>query len=187
MSKHIPIFWLLFPLLIHHAAEGAPLSSPLSGAQTVTDTPVANATLPVTGLVTGSLGKATFRLSPDRSRLTYTLEVSVMPATTIFMAHIHLGPIGANGPVLFWLYGDPNLAPKNSPVPPAQFPVNNGPFTGQISGVLTAENFVSDASQGVSTFDEAVQNILAGNAYTNVHTVQYPQGEIRGQITGKKK
>lgn len=188
MNKNIVIYLLALPLLLFQVAQAAPiLSSTLSGAQTVTDTPVGNATLPVTGLVTGSLGTATFRLSPDRSKLAYTLNVSVIPATTIFMAHIHLGPLGANGPVLFWLYGDPDLDPPNSPVPPDQFPRNDGPFTGQISGVLTAADFDPDPAQGVKTFEEAVKNILAGNAYTNVHTVQYPLGETRGQIVKIKK
>lgn len=174
-------------LLSDSVLAAPPLTSPLSGAQTVTDTQVANATLPVTGIVTGAIGTATYRLSPDGTKLFYTLKVTVSPATPIFMAHIHLGPIGANGPVLFWLYGDPNLDPQNSPVPPSQFPVNDGPFTGQISGVLTAANFDPDPTQGVRNFEEASKNILAGNTYTNVHTIQYPQGEIRGQIEKARK
>ncbi|UZR30197.1 CHRD domain-containing protein [Methylococcus mesophilus] len=188
MIKNLAVSLLALTLLPLQAAQAGPLlKSTLSGAQTVTDTTVGTATLPVTGLVTGSLGTAEFLLSPDRRALAYTLKVSVMPATAIFMAHIHLGPVGANGPVLFWLYGDPNLDPPNSPVPPNQFPRNDGPFTGQISGVLTAADFDPDPSQGVRNFEEAVKNILAGNAYTNVHTVQYPAGETRGQIETIKK
>ena len=183
-----PILLGILGLLVMNSVEAAPvLTSPLSGGQTVTETTVANATLPVTGIVSGALGKATYRLSPDGTKLFYKLEVTVNPATPIFMAHIHLGPVGANGPVLFWLYGDPSLDPLNSPVPPSQFPVNDGPFTGQVSGVLTAADFDPDPTQGVRTFEEASQNILAGNTYTNVHTIQYPQGEIRGQIGKTKK
>lgn len=174
--------------LSFNSVQAAPaLSSPLSGAQTVTPTTVSNATLPVTGIVTGALGQTTYRLSPDGTKLFYKLSVSVNPSTPIFMAHIHLGALGTNGPVLFWLYGDPDLDPPSSPVPPSQFPRDDGPFTGEISGVLTAADFSPDPSQGVRNFEEATQNILAGNTYTNVHTIEYPQGEIRGQILKHRK
>lgn len=70
------------------------LEAHVTGGESVRDVTVApNTTIPVTGLVTGALGKADFRLMPGGS-LNYTLKVSVMPATEIFMAHIHLGPKG---------------------------------------------------------------------------------------------
>jgi hypothetical protein len=135
----------------------------------------------VTGLATAALGTADFVISDDRSTIKYTLKVSVMPATSIFMSHIHLGPNGTNGPVMFWLYGYAADAPSNSPVPPP-FPIDNGPFTGEISGVLTASDFVATPSVGMNTFSEAIDNSLAGNAYVNIHTVAYPIGEIRGPM-----
>lgn len=168
------------------AHAGAKLGADLTGAESVTDTvivPAVGATtpavsIPVIGLVTGSVGKANFRLMPDGS-ISYTLKVSVLPATPIFMAHIHLGPKGRNGPVMLWLFGDAASGPN----PGATFPRNDGPFTGEISGILTAANLTAPANTGVVNFTDAVRNILAGNAYVNVHTVARPGGEIRGQIS----
>ena len=164
---------------------GSKLEADVTGAEEVVDTVIVPATattpavtLPVTGLVTGSLGKARFRLMPDGS-LSYTLNVSVMPATPIFMAHIHLGPKGRNGPVMLWLFGDAASGPN----PAAAFPRSDGPFMGEISGILTAANLTAPANTGVVNFTDAVRNILAGNAYVNVHTVARPGGEIRGQIS----
>lgn len=175
----------------HYAFAAPTLSSPLSGAQTVTMTNVASAQLPVIGLVSGSLGTATFKLSPDKTRLSYSMSIPVLPTTPIFMAHIHLGAPGTAGPVMFWLCGTPSLAPSDSPVPPSDFPTNTPPCSGQVSGELTLTDFVPSLPQnvttGVSTFEQAVSNILGRNAYTNVHTVTYPNGEIRGQILDGKK
>jgi len=167
------------------AHAGSKMGADVTGAESVTDTVIVPATattpavsIPVIGLVTGGLGKAHFRLMHDGS-LNYTLKVSVMPATPIFMAHIHLGPKGRNGPVMLWLFGDAASGPN----PGATFPRSDGPFTGEISGVLTAANLTAPANTGVVNFTDAVRNILAGNAYVNVHTVARPGGEIRGQIS----
>ncbi len=154
------------------------LEAKVTGAESVTDVVIApNVTIPVTGLVTGALGKADFRLMPDGS-LSYTLKVSVLPATPIFMAHIHLGPKGRNGPVMLWLFADAASGPN----PAAVFPRNDGPFIGEISGVLTAANLVMPANTGITSYADAIKNILAGNAYVNMHTVANPIGEIRGQL-----
>lgn len=153
------------------------LAAELGGEGEVIDTPVNGATLPVQGLVTAASGKARFTLSPDRSTLSYTLMVSDT-ATPIFMAHIHLGPAGRNGPVILWLFGDS----ASSPNPGNPLPREDGPFTGQISGTLTAANLVPQPGLGLVDFEDAVTNILRGNAYVNVHTVAHPPGEVRGQI-----
>jgi hypothetical protein len=47
-------------------------------------------------------------------------------------------------------------------------------------GVITADNLVNAlAGQPLEALLEAIR---AGNAYVNVHTSQFPPGEVRGQI-----
>lgn len=152
------------------------LQAELSGAEEVINTSVAGVTLPVVGLVSGSVGEASFRLTHGGTMLHYRIKVDVLPATPIFMAHIHLGPKGQNGPIIFWLFGDNS----NSPIGPLVR--DDGPFTGEISGDLTAADLFPQAGLGLNTFADAVANIQAGNGYVNVHTVAHPPGELRGQL-----
>jgi len=55
---------------------------------------------------------------------------------------------------------------------------------GVITGQVSADQVVGPAAQGISPgeFEEVVRAIRNGVAYANVHTTQYPAGEIRGQV-----
>jgi hypothetical protein len=55
-------------------------------------------------------------------------------------------------------------------------------FTSPLTKTLTSADFTADAANGINTFSDAVNAILAGNTYINVHTQQFPDGEIRGQF-----
>ncbi len=160
-----------------HADSRNKFKTALSGAQQVINMDVGDAVIPVKGLVTGAYGHVKFRLSHDRSTIHYVFKAT-NTATPIFMAHLHLGPKGQNGPVVFWLYADASVNPN--------FPRSDGPFTGEIRGMLTAADFVmprdSEGRVLVPSFEEAIANLMNGNTYINVHTVAHPGGEIRGQF-----
>lgn len=113
-------------------------------------------------------GNAVFQLNKEGSQLRYRLIVANVENVT--MAHIHLAPAGANGPVVAWLYPS---APPASLIP--------GRFDGVLAtGVITAADLRGPlAGQPLSALVDAM---LAGDAYVNVHTLQYPGGEVRGQI-----
>jgi hypothetical protein len=86
------------------------------------------------------------------------------------MSHIHLAAHGVNGGVVVWLYPS---APPMLPIP--------GTTNGILAeGVITSANLVG-ALAG-QTVADLVNHLKAGNAYANVHTDQFPGGEIRGQI-----
>jgi len=113
-------------------------------------------------------GVATFQLSRDGTELAYRLIVANIENVT--MAHIHLAPAGVNGQVVAWLY------PGS---PPAQL------IPGRTQGVL-AEGTITEASLigplAGQPLQALVDQLVAGNAYVNVHTSQFPPGEVRGQI-----
>lgn len=117
---------------------------------------------------TRAQGQAIFRLSADGTSLYFKLILANIE--NVRMAHIHLAPIGANGSVVVW------LCPS---APPAQ--LIPGRFNGVLAeGVITEANLVGAlAGQPLSALIEQIQ---AGNAYVNVHTDQFPGGEVRGQI-----
>ncbi|RXT08164.1 CHRD domain-containing protein [Ammoniphilus sp. CFH 90114] len=115
-------------------------------------------------VVTRATGRARFRLSRDRRRLHYVLEVENIRRTT--EAHIHLGRRRENGPVVAFLFG----------------PLRRGVTVrrGVVRGTITAADLVGPlAGRSLAAL---IREMRLGNTYVNVHTVQNPAGEIRGQI-----
>lgn len=107
-------------------------------------------------------GRAGFAF--DGSSLVYTLEVGAI--RDVFMAHVHSGARGANGPIMVDLFGGPGATPVS--------------FTERAvlaQGTLTAASM----REGV-TFEQLIAAMRAGTAYVNVHTSGSPGGEIRGQV-----
>lgn len=121
------------------------------------------------GVDSDGQGQAIFRLNGDGTALHYRLNVANIENVT--MAHIHCGAIGINGPFIVWLFE----------MVPAPGVTVNGTLA---EGIITNEDVVSRSCGGetVSTFEDLMEKIREGTAYVNVHTTQYPGGEIRGQI-----
>ncbi len=115
-------------------------------------------------------GQATFQLSKDGNELSYKLIVANLE--DLHMAHIHRAPAGVNGGVVAWLYP--------SAPPAAMLPgTTNGILA---EGVIKASDLRGSlAGQQLSAL---IDEMLAGNTYVNVHTMLFPGGEIRGQISG---
>jgi hypothetical protein len=82
-------------------------------------------------------------------------------------AHLHLAPAGQEGPIVAPL-NVINLAPLDL------FSLEFG------FGVLT-EN---DVEGPLTSIEDIVQAMVAGNIYVNVHTEAYLDGEVRGQVFG---
>jgi hypothetical protein len=126
---------------------------------------------------TNAAGQAKFQLSEDGTELDYRLIVANIE--NVVAAHIHVGAVGVNGPVVAFLFGD---------VPPGG---------GRVDGVLATGTITADdlgvgplAGQPLSDLVDAMR---AGNTYVNAHTNDgvdpvntgpgdFPGGEIRGQI-----
>jgi hypothetical protein len=122
----------------------------------------------VPAVETNARGVAIFQLSKDGLSLKFKLIAANIE--NVSQAHIHLAPAGANGPVVAWLYPD---------APPAQ--LIPGRFNGVLAeGIITANDLVGPLAG--QSLDALIEAMLEGNAYVNVHTSQFPGGEIRGQI-----
>lgn len=93
----------------------------------------------------------------DTDALTFTFNLTVHDLTAAISAsHIHQAPFGVNGPVIFGIGNQSVYTPAGTNV----FTVSGG-------GTLTLAQALA---------------MIAGNTYFNVHTQNFPGGEIRGQI-----
>jgi hypothetical protein len=146
---------LVLPVFAHVADQAHTHHAHLSGAEEVP------------AVDTKARGQAIFRIL-DEETVGYTLIVANILNVT--QAHIHLGAAGTNGPVVVWLYPS---------APPAQ--LIPGRSQGILAeGMITAENFVGQLAG--AELSELLELMRDGMAYVNVHTSQFPPGEIRGQI-----
>ena len=129
-------------------------------------------------------GEAIFRVRADGSTVDFRLIASNID--NVFMAHIHCGAAGVNGPIQIWLY-----PPSGMPGPSG-----SGPQNGVLaSGTFSTTGVTCPASGGGTT--PLLTAMRAGLTYVNVHTTysdattantgpgDFPGGEIRGQLVPK--
>lgn len=129
-----------------------------------------------------SFGTATFALNDAQTALSFSAEIhnidftgtqTADPLDDLVSAHIHGAPAGVVGPVLWGFFGTPM-----NDVNPADVVVT--PFASGVGGTVTG---VWNAPEGNNTTLTAqLSNLLAGDTYINFHTVEFPAGEVRGQI-----
>lgn len=126
----------------------------------------------VPSVTTTGTGRMTL-VQEDTVNIVYTLETT-SALDSVTMAHIHAGGAGVNGPVMVWFF----------PTEASRAP---GPGTGaaaRVNGILRVGRITRAGTSFVApfTWDSLVTRMNAGTSYVNVHTRQFPGGEIRGQV-----
>jgi hypothetical protein len=111
-------------------------------------------------------GLASYLITEDSATLYYSVQVLDV-SSTITMAHIHLGRAGQNGDVVVNLCGA-----GNTPACAAQGVI--------ASGSVSASSLVGPLAG--HPLGDLIAAMTSGGAYTNVHTSNFPNGEIRGQV-----
>jgi len=112
---------------------------------------------------TNSTGIALFDLLNNH----LNFKVNVTMLENIKSAHIHVGEFGQNGEIIV------SLLNSSSPIN-----IHNGTL---VKGQLTATDLVGSLKG--KTINDLVKLFNNTKTYLNIHTKQYPNGEIRGQIT----
>ncbi len=113
---------------------------------------------------TRARGEVNLSVNDAETQLHYELRVANIEDIT--QAHIHRGAAGEVGPVVVFLFG----------------------FIGEgvtRNGLLAANTRTSADLIGPlagEPLSALIDQIRSGNAYVNVHTVDNPTGEIRGQL-----
>jgi hypothetical protein len=112
-----------------------------------------------------SSGFAWVKITNDEIRY----EVNVTDMDKVNAAHIHLGEAGKNGPVILTLF-------------------MGGP-TEQVNGTVGEANVTASNLEGPMKGKDVTDLVTAmknGTTYVNVHTTDFPDGEIRGQLKDSK-
>lgn len=161
------------------AAAALALTGAVAQAAEVTYTATLNGAAQVPDPIkTSAEGDLQLIVSADRRSIRYVLTVKEILNPSA--GDLHLGPAGANGPLVVKLFPVGGAAPKKGPVSGvlAQGTIDAGDLIGPLQG---------------EKLDVLLEEIGDGNAYVNVHTNDgvdppntgpgdHPLGEIRGQI-----
>lgn len=153
-------------LLLPALAFGQTVRADLSGYEEITAA--------LGTLSTPAVGAFRTRIDERNQTITWQLSYDEIPSA-VQQAHIHFGRRGTFGGIVAFLCTNLGNAPVQA------CPLSTGTISGTI---MPADITGGAAAQGIAAgdFAEVVDAIRAGAAYVNVHTDQYPGGEIRGQI-----
>ncbi|GAB4185931.1 MAG: hypothetical protein Tsb002_10000 [Wenzhouxiangellaceae bacterium] len=109
---------------------------------------------------------ANLALSDDGSRLLVDVDLRRGPRE-LQMAHLHLGAAGTNGPVVVDLLSKATLDTRGNRLFGFSIELDADDLTGPLQG---------------QPLDRLSQAIIDGDVYLNLHTTDFPAGEVRGQL-----
>lgn len=125
---------------------------------------------------TDAQGRAVLQLNKNGEQIRYDVfgrddDGNIEEITAV---HIHCGAPGVNGPVVVFLFGpDPDGAEGTKRI--------------IAHGTITPDDVIPvpdspECPGGIADFDDLIAKMRAGQTYINLHTLDHPSGEIRGQI-----
>jgi hypothetical protein len=133
--------------------------------------------------VVSSNARGTFEATLNGNTVNYRLSWSDLESP-VTQAHIHVAQTFASGGISVWLCGTGSGPPFAGP---AGTPTCPGSTSGTIEDSFQASDVVGPTTQGVpaGAFEELLGLMRAGLTYANVHSMNVPGGEIRGQIKSR--
>jgi hypothetical protein len=166
MKKHSAATAALLACMLPFAAHAEKFALKLTGFQ---ETPLT--------LSSPASGEFEANISRNDDSITWELSYRDFP-TAVQQAHIHFGQRAITGGISIFLCSNLGNGPAGTLACPQM---------GTIGGVITAANVIGPAGQGIAPGElaEIIAAIRAGFAYVNVHTAQFPGGEIRAQFHRK--
>lgn len=120
-------------------------------------------------------GTGHLQLNVGSNSATYTLTFSGL-TSTVLQSHIHFGKKHNAGGIFVFLCTNLGNGPAGTPACPAA--------GGTVTGTITAASILAVPSQNIpaGNFDVLLAALRSSTAYVNVHTQNFPAGEIRGQL-----
>jgi hypothetical protein len=126
-------------------------------------------------ILTDATGTLSLKLDRNGQKLTYRLTFSGLSAP-VTQSHIHFGKIHVAGSVILFLCGTTTSpGPAGTPICPQ---------SGSVTRTITAADLLAIPAQGVpaGNFDALTDLLVSNTGYANVHSTNFPSGEIRGEI-----
>jgi len=122
-------------------------------------------------------GTGRLMLNVENNSATYSLSYSGL-GSNVTQAHLHFAKVHVPGGIYAFLCT--NLTPPVGVPQPPPCPVAGG----TVSGTLTAANILAVPGQNITKgdFGALLAGVGSNTTYGNVHTVNFPAGEIRGQV-----
>ncbi len=156
VSGFLIIYAIVFVSIIHTAIHASTEEQKFwTGLEGVFENPQVDTT---------ASGMAVFKVAQDS--IWYLINVTGIDKVTA--SHIHGGALGENGPILASLFR------------------SNDNATSNINGTLTQGNITGQMLGGQAGASDQLSDIISGmkngTTYVDVHTIDYPAGELRGQI-----
>jgi hypothetical protein len=115
----------------------------------------------------------------NNSTLTYTLNYKNL-SSAVLQSHIHVGATKVAGDITIFLCSNLDNGPADTPACP-----DDATHSGTVTRTISPAD-VTDlaAGQGIPAgdFKDVVRAIVSHVTYVNVHSTNFPNGEIRGQI-----
>jgi hypothetical protein len=130
-------------------------------------------------ILTNGTAKLTLNVNKQAQTATFTLTFSGL-SSPITQSHIHFGRVHTPGNVIVFFCTNLNNGPAGTQMCP------QNATSGTVTGTITAADVIAVPSQGVpaDNFDALTDALESNTAYGNIHTPNFPAGEIRGQILG---
>jgi hypothetical protein len=163
------------PLIMLGANAGAEeFSGKFSGFEEVG--PLPGPTAAETGAIF-SPGTATVNLDLNRNAKTITFKLTYSGLSApVTQSHIHFGKRHVPGGIMVFFCTNLNNGPAGTQLCPQG--------TATVTGMFTGASVVGPTAQHVTVgdFDALVAALESDTAYGNIHTTNFPSGEIRTQI-----
>jgi hypothetical protein len=124
---------------------------------------------------TASTATGTFHMEIDNGTSTPTINFTMTYADMSgnpTVSHLHFGQVFASGGVMIFLCGG-----GGQPSCPAA-------TSATFSGTITPANVTGPTAQGISVGDlaTALEAVVDGESYANIHSAKFPGGDLRGQV-----
>ena len=153
-----PVLWLAAASLLGTACGGGGDDIPeILGTEFLEAT--MNGGNEVPPVDTAASGSADFVVNHELNTIGF--DFSTDGLQDIVAAHIHFGDPGVDGPIMFTL---------------------STTSSDSANGILGSDDLTLLPDSGINSIDDAIQAMVDGHTYINVHTAAHPDGEIRGQI-----